>query len=60
MNYEDMSFDDFRKLALNNPQEFNKVPNEYLKKAAVDYEIEEAKKNGELIDDSRIVIFGDE
>ena len=33
MNYEDMSFDDFRKLALNNPQEFNKVPSEYLKKS---------------------------
>ena len=57
MNYENMSFDDLKKLALTNPQEFLKIPIEYLRKIIIDHEIEEGRKNGTLIDDSGIAIF---
>lgn len=60
MNYENMSFDELRQLASTNPQEFKKIPTEYLRKVAIEHEIEEAKKNGHFIDDSGIAIFKDE
>ena len=59
MNYENMSFDDLKELSLTNPQEFLKIPIEYLRKVIINHEIEEAKKNGTLIDDSGITIFDD-
>ena len=57
MNYENMSFEDLVELASNNPQEFKKIPSDYLRKVAIDHEIEEAKKIGGFIDDSGITIF---
>ena len=57
MNYENMSFDELRELASNNPQEFKKIPTDHLRKVAIEHEIEEAKKNGHYIDDSGIAIF---
>lgn len=57
MNYENLSFDELRELASTNPQEFNKIPTEHLRKVAIEHEIEEAKKNGEFIDDSGIMLF---
>ena len=59
MNYEKMSFEDLRELASTNPQEFKKIPSDYLRKVAIEHEIEEAKKNGGFIDDSGIH-FGNE
>ena len=54
MNYENMSFEELRELASNDPQEFKKIPTEYLRKVAIDHEIKEAKRNGTYIDDSGI------
>ncbi|MBQ9025545.1 MAG: DUF3135 domain-containing protein [Methanobrevibacter sp.] len=44
MDYENMSFEDLRKLAKTNPEEFKKIPTEYKRKVAIEHEIEEAKK----------------
>lgn len=60
MNYETMSFEDLVELASNNPQEFKKIPSDYLRKVAIDHEIEEAKKTGGFIDDSGITIFNED
>ena len=57
MNYETMSFEDLVELASNNPQEFKKIPSDYLRKVAINHEIEEAKKIGGFIYDSGITIF---
>ena len=57
MNYENMSFEGLVELASNNPQEFKKIPIDYLRKVAINHEIEEAKKIGGFIYDSGITIF---
>ena len=54
MNYEDLTFDYLRDLAINNVEEFRKIPLEHRIRVATEHQIEKAKKNGHFIDDSGI------
>ena len=54
MNYEDLTFDYLKDLAINKPEEFEKIPIEHIRSTIKKYELEEAKKKGYLIDDSGI------
>ena len=54
MNYEDLTFDYLRDLAINNVEEFRKIPLEHIRSTFRKHELEEAKKKGYLIDDSGI------
>ncbi len=55
MNYENISVEDLKDLASNNPQEFMKIPIEIIRKITLEHEIEEGKKKGYFIDDSGII-----